>query len=53
MATKTANVTARIQLEIKEYAETFDRMMEKGLKQARENEALSLEETFEKLKAGI
>lgn len=99
MATKTANVTARIQPEIKEYAEAilerlgipvsvfidmayrqvimrdglpfsveipknletrdvlsneaFDRMMEKGLKQAKENESLSLEETFKELKAGI
>ena len=99
MATKTANVTARIQPDIKEGAEEileklgipvsvfidmayrqvinhngipfmltlpkviptrdvlseaeFDAMIEKGLKQAKADESVSVEDTFSRLRAGI
>lgn len=95
MATKTANVTARIQPEIKEQAEAvlerlgipvsvfidmayrqvimregvpfsvelpardtmtkeeFDAMMERGLKQAENNDTVSLQDAFQQLKSEI
>lgn len=69
MATKSANVTARVQPEIKQQAEVvlekigllvsgmtdaeFNTLMEKGYHQAKTEEGISVYEAFEKIRDGI
>ena len=64
METKTANVTACIQSDIKESVEAiamrdtlslaeFNTVMEKGLKQAKADESVFVENAFASLKSGI
>lgn len=69
MATKSANVTARVQPEIKQQAEVvlekigllvsgmtdaeFNTLMEKGYHQAKTGEGISVDEAFEKIRDGI
>lgn len=69
MATKSVNVTARVQPEIKQQAEVvlekigllvssmtdaeFNTLMEKGYHQAKTEEGISVYEAFEKIRDGI
>lgn len=69
MATKSVNVTARVQPEIKQQAEVvlkkigllvsgmtdaeFNTIMEKGYHQAKTEEGISVYEAFEKIRDGI
>lgn len=69
MVTKSANVTARVQPEIKQQAEVvlekigllvsgmtdaeFNTLMEKGYHQAKTEEGISVYEAFEKIRDGI
>ena len=69
MATKSVNVTARVQPEIKQQAEVvlekigllvsgmtdaeFNTLMEKGYHQAKTGEGFSVDEAFEKIRDGI
>ena len=69
MATKSVNVTARVQPEIKQQAEVvlekigllvsgmtdaeFKTLMEKGYHQAKTEEGISVYEAFEKIRDGI
>lgn len=69
MATKSVNVTARVQPEIKQQAEVvlekigllvsgmtdaeFNTLMEKGYHQAKTEEGISVDKAFEKIRDGI
>ena len=69
MTTKSVNVTARVQPEIKQQAEVvlekigllvsgmtdaeFNTIMEKGYHQAKTGEGISVDEAFEKIRDGI
>lgn len=67
MATKSANVTARVQPKIKRQALTvpnlptrdsmtdaeFNAMMEKGYHQAKTGEGISVDDAFEKIRKGM